>query len=64
MTGHFDAFAGAKKIDSRVTTRDTADFLIGDPDLVGGINRIRSQACITGDGGAFKCSDQWNDIRD
>jgi len=64
MTGHFDAFAGSRKIDSRVTIADTEYFSIGDPDLVGGINRIRSQACISGDGGAFKCSDQWNDIRD
>ena len=36
------------------------DFTIGDPNLVGGIDRIRTQSCSS----ATRCSVQWNDIRD
>lgn len=63
LSGHFTAFAGATKVDSEVTYSDTR-FDIGNPNLVGGINRIRSQACLTGTDGQFVCSSQWNDIRD
>ncbi|MFG1626799.1 hypothetical protein [Kribbella sp. NPDC049227] len=48
----FDAFAGTTKIDTQTRTmRTSADrqdfpaFTIGDPNLVGGINRIRVQLC-------------------
>lgn len=52
-TAIFDAFAGTTKIDTqtrtmRITTADRQDFpafTIGDPNLVGGINRIRVQIC-------------------
>ncbi|MDT7804062.1 MAG: hypothetical protein QOI78_7495, partial [Actinomycetota bacterium] len=47
LTGHFDAFAGSTKVDSHVS-EDDETFVIGNPDLPGGINRIRSQACATG----------------
>jgi hypothetical protein len=50
-TAFFEAYAGATKIDSTTRTvnypgiRDFPGFSIGDPDLVGGINRIKIQVC-------------------
>ena len=51
-TAIFDAFAGTTKIDTQTRTMRTSaafqDFpalTIGDPNLVGGINRIRVQIC-------------------
>lgn len=53
-----EAYAGAKKIAG--TTRTASDwesvdfnFVIGDPNLVGGIDRIKLQICWSG---AYKCS--------
>ncbi|TCC35257.1 hypothetical protein E0H75_41460 [Kribbella capetownensis] len=51
VTAIFDAFAGTTKVDTQTRTLRTADdnmsigFTIGDPDLVGGIDRIRVQIC-------------------
>lgn len=74
-TVHFTAFAGTKQIDSLVlygAAQGTAynDIPIGDPNLRGGIDRIRTQVCWTGDrdaDGDYEprfCGPQWNDIRD
>jgi hypothetical protein len=65
---HYDAFANSTKIDSTTTyvldyTQSTLvdfDFNIGNPNLVGGINRIRIQICDS----PTHCSVQWNEIRD
>ncbi|MFC5264072.1 hypothetical protein ACFPJ1_18335 [Kribbella qitaiheensis] len=70
LTLHVDAFAGTTKIDS--TTRSAIGdndvtpygFFIGDPNLAGGINRIRTQVCLYRPNYAPLCSKQWNDIRD
>ncbi len=63
-SAYFDAFAGTTKVDSHVTFEPGETFTIGNPNLVGGINRIRTQVCVTGSGGEFGCGVQWNDIRD
>ncbi len=64
VTGHFTGYAGSTKVDNEVTSGDT-QFVIGNPNLPGGINRIKSQACVSGDGGAFVCTTPpWHDIRD
>ena len=63
-TAHFDAFAGTTKVDSETVYEPGEKFTIGDPNLVGGINRIRTQVCVTGTGGEYGCGGQWNDIRD
>ena len=60
----FDAFAGSTKVDSEITFEPGETFVIGDPNLLGGIDRIRTQVCVTGSGGEFGCGAQWNDIRD
>ncbi|WP_306207799.1 hypothetical protein [Actinoplanes sp. RD1] len=53
-TALFEAFAGDTKIDTETRTANDEsdlgtlrafDFTIGDPDLVGGINRIRVTVC-------------------
>lgn len=49
-TVYFDAFAGANKIDSDTRTshgeyKPFGEFAIGDPNLEGGIDRIRIQVC-------------------
>ncbi|WP_416901218.1 hypothetical protein [Micromonospora echinospora] len=55
-TAIFEAFAGSTKIDSETRTADDEtslgsprgfNFNIGDPDLVGGIDRIKITVCIT-----------------
>lgn len=66
---YFDAFAGDTKIDS--TTRSVYNeerpfrFDIGDPTLVGGINRVRIQVCaIFPEKWPFKaCGPQHNEWR-
>jgi hypothetical protein len=65
---HFTAFAGSRQIDSVVLYGYDAvtffeDVVIGDPNLPGGIDRIRTQVCWTGGSGRV-CGGQWNDIRD
>jgi hypothetical protein len=49
VTVYFDAFAGSTKVDSDTRTARNEDlpfrFPIGDPDLVGGIDRVRIQVC-------------------
>jgi hypothetical protein len=65
---HWDAFANSTKIDSTTTyvlnpeqaTVVPIDFTLGNPNLVGGINRIRIQICDS----PTHCSVQWNEIRD
>lgn len=63
-TAVFEAFAGATKIDS--TTRTANDesslggdrsfnFTIGDPNLVGGIDRVRVTVCINYPNGTRPC---------
>ncbi|MBM7787968.1 hypothetical protein [Tenggerimyces flavus] len=47
---YFDAFAGSTKVDSDFRTangqyRPFGEFPIGDPNLVGGIDRVRIQVC-------------------
>lgn len=48
-TIYIDAFAGSTKIDSTTRTANDVDrpfrFFVGDPDLVGGIDRVRIQVC-------------------
>lgn len=61
---YFDAFAGTTKVDSHVSFKPGDTFTIGNPNLVGGINRIRTQVCVTSSDGQFGCGGQWNDIRD
>lgn len=63
VSAHFDAFAGSAKVDSEVLYGNDT-FTIGDPNRRGGINRIRTQVCVTSTDGRFACSRQWNDIRD
>lgn len=61
---HWDAFAGATKVDSTVTYSSEpvarTEFNLGDPDLPGGIDRIRIQVCSS----PTRCSAQLNEIRD
>jgi hypothetical protein len=51
VTAIFDAFAGTTKVDTQTRTLRSPDYLmsigftIGDPNLVGGIDRIRVQIC-------------------
>ncbi|MFC0625418.1 hypothetical protein [Kribbella deserti] len=63
-TVRWDAFANSTKIDSATSTvpARTAEvnFTLGDPDLPGGVNRIRIQICSS----PTRCSIQWNEIRD
>ncbi|TWD81383.1 hypothetical protein FB561_2496 [Kribbella amoyensis] len=67
---YFDAFAGSTKVEGTVRRSEgnsvSFNFYIGDPDLVGGIDRIRIQVCHyrppTDPIG--KCSTQYNEIRD
>jgi hypothetical protein len=63
-TAHFDAFAGSTKVDSHISNEPGEQFNIGNPNLPGGINRIRTQVCFTAIGGETGCGGQWNDIRD
>jgi hypothetical protein len=69
LTAYFDAFAGTTKVDSETRTVRQATinypihFEIGDPNRVGGIDRIRTQICVQSPT-TRTCSDQWNDIRD
>lgn len=63
-TAHFDAFASSTKVDSYIANEPGGQFDIGDPNLRGGINRIRTQVCFTAIGGESGCGPQWNDIRD
>jgi len=63
-TAHFDAFAGSTKVDSYTANEPGEPFNIGNPNLPGGINRIRTQVCFAGDSGEGGCGGQWNDIRD
>ncbi|MDT7784102.1 MAG: hypothetical protein QOF58_2521 [Pseudonocardiales bacterium] len=64
LSGHFTGYAGSNKIDSHVSY-SSDNFSIGDPNLVGGINRIKTQACISGTEGQFVCTDPpQNDSRD
>lgn len=67
-TVHFDAFAGSTKVDSETRTTSSAglsyNFTIGNPDLPGGVDRIRVQVCTTHADGARACGDQFNMIRD
>jgi hypothetical protein len=65
-TVFFDAFAGSTKVDS--DHRDVVPgggipyhFIIGDPNLAGGFDRLRIQVCRTG---TTQCSAQINVHRD
>jgi hypothetical protein len=63
---HFDAFAGSTKVDSEVISPvwkpgEDYSFVIGDPNRVGGIDRVRVQACWRGS--FTQCSTQFNMIR-
>jgi hypothetical protein len=64
-TAVFEAYAGAKKIDSETRTANDDpgsslgsprlfDFAIGDPNLVGGIDRIKITVCFD-----FNLPNQW-----
>jgi hypothetical protein len=68
-TAIFDAFAGSNKIDTQVRSADDEgstgvfgpiNFAIGDPDLAGGINRIRITVCRYYATPAQYCSPQDN----
>ena len=70
-TAYFDAFAGSTKVDgmrvpavrepgSKYPLMVEFDVPIGDPAVVGGIDRIRIQICSS----VKRCSVQWNEIRD
>jgi hypothetical protein len=65
---YFDAFAGSTKVDSTTRTSTGPEvsyhFTIGDPNLVGGIDRIRVQMCTVHGDGSRDCGDQVNAIRD
>lgn len=70
---YITAFAGSAQIDNVILYnyhtgyKRYDDVVIGDPNLRGGINRIRTQVCweITDPLNPHKyCSQQWNDIRD
>ena len=69
-TLHIDAFAGSTKIDSDAITTyiNSSSFylVIGDPDLVGGINRIRLQLCQYWQATDVRigCTTQYNYTRD
>jgi hypothetical protein len=63
-TAFFEAYAGTTKIDSQTRTLTRGDidnvrpfgpFTIGDPDLVGGINRIKITVCDNFDDGGRAC---------
>lgn len=66
-TVYFDAFAGSTKVDSETRTAayetKSYNFPIGDPNLVGGIDRIRIQVCTTVADVRY-CGVQENEIRD
>lgn len=67
-TGYYDAFADARKIDSEsfwvLKPGATFVFPIGDPNLRGGIDRVRIQVCWENNDGTDRvCSDQENTIR-
>ncbi|WP_160694188.1 hypothetical protein [Amycolatopsis sp. SID8362] len=66
-TVYFDAFAGSTKVDSATRSSSAGDvsyrFDIGNPDLPGGVDRIRVQVCSTA-GGDRLCGPQYNEIRD
>jgi hypothetical protein len=75
ITAIFEAFAGSTKIDTQTRTTDDAStgssasprgfsFAIGDPDLVGGINRIRITVCRNYQTANQGCSPQQNIWRD
>lgn len=64
---YFDAFAGSTKVASTTRTASYGTvpyhFFIGDPNLVGGIDRIRIQVCTIVDVIRF-CGPQENEVRD
>ncbi|WP_158641307.1 hypothetical protein [Amycolatopsis eburnea] len=67
-TVYFEAYAGSVKIDgtTRSTPADSASpfhFTIGDPDLVGGFDRLKIQVCQT-NSGPYWCSRPVNADRD
>lgn len=68
-TVFFEAFAGSVKIDSTTRTQNTSstsgsfrdfNFSIGDPNLRGGIDRIKVTVCINGGGGSRSCGNPEN----
>jgi hypothetical protein len=67
---YFDAFAGSVKVDSDFRTANNDDrsfgpLTLGDPDRVGGIDRIRIQVCAHFPDWPYKeCSTQENEVRD
>lgn len=75
MTAIFEAFADSTKVDTETRfTDDTAigttasprgfTFTIGDPDLVGGINRVRITLCKNYQTASQSCTSQENHWRD
>jgi hypothetical protein len=63
-TAYFEAYAGTTKIDSQTRTLHhdyvgdnfiSFDFTIGDPDLVGGINRVKVTVCNAFTNGGWTC---------
>lgn len=63
-----DAYAGTTAIQSTTRTAHNNDvsfrFTIGDPNLVGGINRIQTQVCSMTNGSVTACSPPEVDLRD
>jgi hypothetical protein len=75
ITAIFEAFAASNKIDTQTrSTDDTATgptasprgftFAIGDPNLVGGINRVRITLCKNYKTASQSCTSQDNHWRD
>jgi hypothetical protein len=66
---YVEGFAGAVKVDSETRTVNNGErpfrFPVGDPDRVGGMDRIRIQVCVHFPEEPYKeCSGQLNEIRD
>jgi hypothetical protein len=63
----FDAYAGNTHVDHQTRTASNTtksyNFPIGDPDLVGGINRILITVCTTTTLGAEECNGPFEEVR-
>jgi hypothetical protein len=63
----FDAYAGNTHVDHQTRTASNTtksyNFPIGDPDLVGGINRILIKVCTTTIFGAEECNGPFDEVR-
>ena len=67
-TVKFDAYAGNTLVDhetrSATSTTKSYNFPIGDPDLVGGVNRILIEVCTTSTFGVESCNGPTEERRD